>query len=1119
MRRDRSVLNEAPQFRVPNELKMSDTAIRRALVVGSCFSEAIAHQIHRVFKGGAVADHITYNFAGELPDRPPRPVAEYAFQVVVLPLRTVMPETMFMALAWDDFAGYERCYSHSERVLIQLLTGALVYNERHGVTTFVTNFLAPQANSMGRLFKPNDIRNPAHFVRRLNEVMADLCALRTNVYVVDVDELAANMGKRFIQDDVLESNSHGVFLSDWDWHHDRGRLHPPAPISSALRLAVDEFNLALWTEVEAMYRTLKQQDSVKIVICDLDDTLWRGVVAEDGVDGPHLIEGWPLGLIEALTFLKRRGILLAIASKNDERLIRELWPRTVGDRLPLDQFAIVKINWRSKAENVGEILKEASLLARNALFIDDNPVERQSVKDAYPDIRLLGSDLYSIRRILLWAPETQVASVSAESARRTEMIQAQVVREHSREALPREEFLASLGVKATRITIRDRGHSKFPRSLELINKSNQFNTTGERWTAEQAHQFFTAGGRFEACEVTDKFTEYGLVGVAVVEGDTVRQYVMSCRVLGLDVEHVFMQAVTGDIAASHGRACGTILVTETNILARDLFSRIGFAELKPGVWLGPSEPGVPIPGHIELISAKPPPVASVEVTLQRRADDSPGPSGDDPSHDLKKRNQVSGSLLGFLGAGSRSRFRRAVAQGDKARDVGSWETAITRYREALRARRDLGIGVQLGHVLKETRQFGEAEAHYRAFLDAYPTDADIHLQIGHLLTLQARRDAARPWYEKALALSPAGSRLAEHARASLSHTVRDRPASGPSTTEAGEETSEQGELKIHYATIDLASIGEVTIATDANENNYFADFIRTGFHLSEARLLVYELFDGHRDREFIDLGANVGTFAIPLAKAGVRTLAVEAHPANFVCLAQGLRRSGLSNAVPVHAAVFARTDVLPIGGHSAWGHILRDGENAGSAIPVPAMKLTDLMEIYGFSNPYVLKIDVEGAERDVFRSMSEVLEGGLIEHIVFESHVGACEAYGYSSADLFGILSSAGYQIYGIWRDKLFPFLSGPQPFVVLDFLASRRPLKGTRSFRVGELTDEDFCDLQRRAFEENSADLHAYLLSLAPRDVRMQRNPEICAMVEDLGQRYGDSILPLVERMANASS
>ena len=102
-----------------------------------------------------------------------------------------------------------------------------------------------------------------------------------------------------------------------------------------------------------MYRTLRGIDQVKLVIVDLDDTLWRGVIAEEGDISDETIEGWPMGLIEALQFLKKRGVLLAIISKNDEARIEGLWDRIMRGRLRLEDFVVRRINWRSKADNFG----------------------------------------------------------------------------------------------------------------------------------------------------------------------------------------------------------------------------------------------------------------------------------------------------------------------------------------------------------------------------------------------------------------------------------------------------------------------------------------------------------------------------------------------------------------------------------------------------------------------------------------------------------------------------------------------------------------------------------------------------------------------------------------------
>src|SRR5262249_43269016 len=164
-----------------------------------------------------------------------------------------------------------------------------------------------------------------------------------------------------------------------------------------------------------MYRTASQIDAVKLVVMDLDDTMWKGVSGEQVDVGPQMIEGWPMGVIEALQYLKRRGVLLGIISKNDEHRVRAVWDKILDQWLRLDDFVSVKINWQPKPENMLQVLRGVNLLPRNTLFIDDNPVERAAMKHAFPDIRVLGRFPFYLRRILLWAPEIQVPTITDES--------------------------------------------------------------------------------------------------------------------------------------------------------------------------------------------------------------------------------------------------------------------------------------------------------------------------------------------------------------------------------------------------------------------------------------------------------------------------------------------------------------------------------------------------------------------------------------------------------------------------------------------------------------------------------------------------------------------------------
>jgi FkbH-like protein len=304
--------------------------------------------------------------------------------------------------------------------------------------------------------------------------------------------------------------------------------------------------------------------------------------------------------------LKRRGVLLALLSKNEESIIAPIWKRLFHNRLDMDDFAVRKINWRPKAENFAEILKACNLTPRNVVFIDDNPVEREAIVSAYPGVRAFGSNPLLWRRILLWSSETQVAQISSESAQRTELIKSQIVREESREAMPREEFLASLNVEVELHTIRSVDDPGFARALELTNKSNQFNTTGKRWTQQEIQAGFAEGLSITTFEVADRFTHYGSVGVVFVKGSEILQFLMSCRVVGLEVESAVVAKLLERIAATGADvACADLQATELNLLARDLWARCGF-HLVDGVWTRELKSPLAVPVHIKVVGLEAP---------------------------------------------------------------------------------------------------------------------------------------------------------------------------------------------------------------------------------------------------------------------------------------------------------------------------------------------------------------------------------------------------------------------------------------------------------------------------------------------------------------------------------
>jgi len=588
------------EYRCPTDLAMAATPLKRVMVIGSCLS-ASWPAILEGQRDECTAEHFLINHRAALPAEMPGAGAEYDFHLIQIPLRQLLNERTYFNLPYSDAAAFERLFDAVCGRLTDMLHELTRWNRAHGVLTFVCNFLVPQQNPMGRLLPRYDLRNFVYFIEKLNEALGRELQQYENAYLFDFDQIVSTYGRRYLQDDAVWTISHGSALADTDFEQDTSRLEPLEKISRYYPLATHKLVQHACAELVAMYRTIRRADMVKLVLVDLDDTLWRGIAAEEADTSSLSLEGWPLGFAEALLFLKKRGILLGIVSKNDEDRARAIWQRIYGNLIPFEVFAVRKINWQPKADNIEAILREVNLLPKSVVFIDDNPVERAAVKAAFPEMRVLGPNPYLWRRILLWAPETQVAAITAESAARTEMVQKQVERETQKKRLSREDFLASLEVRASLGEIASTSDARFARALELINKTNQFNTTGKRWTQQELAAFFRDGGRCFVLDVTDRFTAYGIVGVLLVAGNEIAQFVMSCRVVGMDVE---IAAVAGVLQAMAARGASEIraplVPTSANLLCRDLWKRCGFFAADAEQYQRSADLPLAPPAHIAL---------------------------------------------------------------------------------------------------------------------------------------------------------------------------------------------------------------------------------------------------------------------------------------------------------------------------------------------------------------------------------------------------------------------------------------------------------------------------------------------------------------------------------------
>ena len=338
-------------------------------------------------------------------------------------------------------------------------------------------------------------------------------------------------------------------------------------------------------------------DRKKCVIVDLDGVLWPGILAETGapfawnleVSGAASYVGLYFGLHEALLCLKRRGILLACVSKNEEATVRALWK--YEDHYPReslmtpDDFVTWRVNWNDKVENIQSIADQLGLALEAFLFIDDNPVERERVRQRLPEVEVWGEELFSLRRRLLSDPRLQLPRITGEAAVRTELTTNQLKRQSAREeSLSESEFIASLDVR-TQIERLASG-ADLTRVSELFQRTTQFNATGAKFPVSELEMFLDEpGAGIFTARVKDRFGDHGLVGAAVIKRGEIIGLALSCRVLGLGVEHVFMRHIVEALSGEHDRLSARIIPTARNIPVRNIYRDSGFVLDDNGVWL------------------------------------------------------------------------------------------------------------------------------------------------------------------------------------------------------------------------------------------------------------------------------------------------------------------------------------------------------------------------------------------------------------------------------------------------------------------------------------------------------------------------------------------------------
>jgi FkbH-like protein len=337
--------------------------------------------------------------------------------------------------------------------------------------------------------------------------------------------------------------------------------------------------------------------SRKCLILDLDNTLWGGVIGDDGLEGIALNEGDARGeafrtIQQTALDLRKRGIVLAVCSKNDEAIARSAFRSHPGMLLKEDDIAVFMANWDDKATNIERIAQRLELGLDAMVLLDDNPVERAQVRQALPQVAVPepGDDPSGFPRLLLAAGYFEALSLTREDIARAQEYRSNADRARVLEGSRNlDDFLRSLEM---RIRFAPFDSSGRKRITQLINKTNQFNVTTRRYTEQQVEAMEQAADRYTLqVSISDKFGDSGMISVVICTTEasrwTIDSWLMSCRVLNRRVEEAVCNRIVGDARrAGVAEIVGQIIPTERNGIVRDLYQRLGFRPgEREGEWL------------------------------------------------------------------------------------------------------------------------------------------------------------------------------------------------------------------------------------------------------------------------------------------------------------------------------------------------------------------------------------------------------------------------------------------------------------------------------------------------------------------------------------------------------
>ena len=407
-------------------------------------------------------------------------------------------------------------------------------------------------------FKNNDpVYEP---IKRYNDLIIYLSQNTSNVKAIDFAEFSS----RYSRENII------------DYRHFYLSMMPINP------KLINDFRIWINQILNSLAGKRK-----KCLILDLDNTLWGGIIGEDGLAGIKLGNTYPgncfLDFQEYIKEIKETGVILAICSKNNHNDVKEVFDKQNSMILNYDDFAIIKTNWKNKSENITQIAKELNIGLDSMVFIDDSSFEREQVNRILPEVETpdFPNKPYLLINFIkeVYHKYFRIYNLTDEDKDKTKQYKENELRNKVlREPANYEEIIKELNIK---ISISENDKLHIPRIAQMTQKTNQFNLTTKRYTEQDIRRLMDGNHLIFDASVSDKFGDNGITALAIVKINSetahIDSFLLSCRILGRGIESNFLKEILLKLKEKGILQITAIYIpTEKNIQTKDFYLKNGF---------------------------------------------------------------------------------------------------------------------------------------------------------------------------------------------------------------------------------------------------------------------------------------------------------------------------------------------------------------------------------------------------------------------------------------------------------------------------------------------------------------------------------------------------------------